>query len=149
MRVFDITKTQELEEYDLTKGRLMQDTLVKVIPEQLEQEEISHYITLAEFENGGKSVEKVIDKEYVPYTPEKEEVEEIQVYIEYTADELAKIQKEQEIAQIERWFNDYDRICIEHSRCQRLGLECHHNIDEWDSLAVQNATRLKELRTTI
>ena len=29
------------------------------------------------------------------------------------------------IAKLEQWFVEYDRICNEHARCQRLGIECH------------------------
>ncbi|HRF69894.1 MAG TPA: hypothetical protein PKV66_00525 [Candidatus Pelethenecus sp.] len=51
-----------------------------------------------------------------------------------------------EIAKIENWFSNYDRICVEHARCQRLGVECHHDIVELDKLALLNASRLKELK---
>lgn len=149
MKVFDITKTQELKEYDLTKGYLRKDTLVTILPEQQEQEEVFHYKTLAEFSNGGKSVEKVVDKEAVPYLPEREEVEDIQVYVEYTEAEIKEIKNQKEIRALEQWFTTYDRVCNEHMRCQRMGVDCHHNIEEWDSLAVQKAERLKVLKTFI
>ncbi len=146
MRVFDKTKSQELKEYDLEKGYLKNDILVKILPEQQEQEEISHFETLAEFPNGGKSVIKVIEKEGVPYLPEREEKEIINVYIEYTAEELQKIANKKEIVDIQKWFVEYDRICNEHARCQRMSIECHHNINEWDIQADKKARRLKELR---
>lgn len=52
------------------------------------------------------------------------------------------------IAKLEQWFVEYDRICNEHARCQRIGIECHHNIEEWDVQAVENAERLKSLRNS-
>lgn len=51
-----------------------------------------------------------------------------------------------EIKELEEWFVSYDRVCNEHARCQRLGIECHHNINEWDIQAVEKAERLKILR---
>ena len=92
MRVFDKTKTQELKEYDLEKGYLKKDILVKILPEQQQQDEVAHFETLAEFANGGKSVIKVIDKEAVPYLPKREFKEEIKIYVEYSTKELQKWQ---------------------------------------------------------
>lgn len=54
-----------------------------------------------------------------------------------------------EIYEIENWFIEYDKICNEHLRCQRLGIECHHNIIEWDNMAVEKAKKLNELRKKI
>lgn len=146
MRVFDKTKSQELKEYDLEKGYLKNDILVKILPEQQEQEEISHFETLAEFPNGGKSVIKVIEKEGVPYLPEREQKEIINVYIEYTAEELQKIANKKEIVELEQWFKKYYSVYNEHACCQRIGIECNHNIEEWDIQADKKARRLKELR---
>ncbi len=146
MRVFDKTKTQELKEYDLEKGYLKNDVLVKILPEQQEQKEISHFETLAEFPNGGKSVIKVIEKEGVPYLPEREEKEVINVYVEYTAEELQKIANKKEIVELEQWFKKYYSVYNEHACCQRIGIECNHNIEEWDIQADKKARRLKELR---
>ena len=63
-------------------------------------------------------------------------------------EEIQKIKNKIEMAKIEHWFVEYDRICNEHSRCQRLGIECHHNIEQWDVQAVENAERLKSLRNS-
>ena len=51
-----------------------------------------------------------------------------------------------EINEIENWLNDYDRICNEKMRCDRLGIECHHNMEELDSLALIKIARLNEIR---
>jgi len=69
-----------------------------------------------------------------------------QAYNEFLNKQNERMNSEKEIFEIENWFVEYDRICSEHARCQRLGVECHHNIEEWDTLAVQKAERLKELR---
>lgn len=50
---------------------------------------------------------------------------------------------------IEDWFVEYDRVCNEHLRCARLGKECHHNLAEWDKLAEEKASRVKEINELI
>lgn len=88
MKVYDVTKTKELAEYDLTLGYLKEDFIVHTLPEQKEQKEEWHYETIAEYKNGGKDVKKIIDKPFQPYLPEREEQEQIQVYVPYTDEEL-------------------------------------------------------------
>lgn len=72
--------------------------------------------------------------------------EEIQEYENSVAKFKQRNKVIEEISELEQWFVKYDRICNEHARCQRLGIECHHNINEWDVQAVEKAKRLKELR---
>ena len=50
------TKQLLLEECDLTKGQLIQDTLETIVPEKEEIAEEGHYETIAEYPNGGKDV---------------------------------------------------------------------------------------------
>ena len=69
MRVFNEDKTQELKEYDLNKGHLELDKLFVKHNEAVEEiKEQWHYETIAEYPNGGKDVEKIID---VPYQAPK------------------------------------------------------------------------------
>lgn len=90
MRVFNQDKTQELTAYDLNKGRLIDDTIKRIIPAVQGQEEVGHYETVAEYPNGGKDIEWVVDQPYIEAQPEREEVEEIQIYIPFTAEEQAQ-----------------------------------------------------------
>lgn len=90
MRVFNQNKTQELTTYDLSKGRLVGDTIKTIIPVIEGQEEVGHYETVAEYPNGGKDVAWVVDKPYIEAQPEREETEQIQVYIPFTAEEQAQ-----------------------------------------------------------
>lgn len=90
MKVYNENKTQVLTDYDLNKGYLKGDTLIHHIPEVKAVKEQSHYEVIAEYPNGGKEIEKVIDVEAVEGVPAHDEVEEIQVYIPYTEDELVK-----------------------------------------------------------
>ena len=52
-------------------------------------EEVSHYETLAEYPNGGKDVQKVVDVPGVEAKDAWDEEEQVQVYHLYTAEELA------------------------------------------------------------
>lgn len=103
MRVFNEDKTQELKEYDLNKGHLELDKLFirhhKAVEEIKEQ---WHYETIAEYPNGGKDVEKIID---VPYQAPQEafdEYEDIYVYIPYTDEELEELNKPSELEILKR-----------------------------------------------
>lgn len=52
-------------------------------------EEVSHYEILAEYPNGGKDVQKVVDVPGVEAKDAWDEEEQVQVYHLYTAEELA------------------------------------------------------------
>lgn len=93
MRVFNKDKTVELTEYDLERGYLVDDKLLvahheRVLPQNAEW----HYEVVKEYPNGGKVVEKVIDKPAVLPRDAYDEYEDIQVYIPYTEAELAEIE---------------------------------------------------------
>lgn len=100
MRVFDITKTRELTEYDLELGHLKNDSIVVHYPEVQAVEEQSHIEVLKEYPNGGKDVRTVVDVKGVDYQPAHEEVENILVYVPYTEEELK--QKELEKLRFQR-----------------------------------------------
>lgn len=87
MRVFNQEKTQELTIYDLTKGKLVDDTITTTIQAVQGQEEVGHYEVVATYSNGGQDVEWVVDKPYIEAQLEREEIEQIQVYIPFTAEE--------------------------------------------------------------
>ena len=103
MRVFNEDKTQELKEYDLNKGHLKLDKLFIRHHEAVEEiKEQWHYETVAEYPNGGKDVEKIID---VPYQAPQEafdEYEDIYVYIPYTYEELEELNKPSELEILKR-----------------------------------------------
>ena len=90
MRVFNQEKTQELTIYDLTKGKLVDDTITTTIQAVQGQEEVGHYEVVATYSNGGQDVEWIIDQPYIEAQPQREETEQIQVYIPFTAEEQAR-----------------------------------------------------------
>lgn len=91
MKVYDSTKTIELEEYDLDLGHLENDTLTihhKAVP-FIERK--VHYETIKEYPNGGKDVKEVVDVDGQQGKLAYDETEEILVYIPYTENELYEI----------------------------------------------------------
>lgn len=79
-----------IENPDLTLGWLKDDPEI-IHHEAVEAvEEVSHYVTIAEYPNGGKDVEKVIDTPGVEGKEAYDETVERQRYILYTAKELAE-----------------------------------------------------------
>ena len=55
----------------------------------------------------------------------------------------------EELRELEKWFEEYDKQVIQYQRSLRLGIEFDKNINELDEQAVVNAARIKELRTKI
>lgn len=93
MKVYNQDKTNILELYDLSKGYLKEDILITHYDEVKAVEEKGHYETIAEYPNGGKDVEWVVDVKGVEYKPARDEEEEILVYIPYTEEEILENKK--------------------------------------------------------
>lgn len=104
MRIFN-TDNIELIEPDLTKGRLVPEKRFVAHHEAiLEIPEVGHYNVIAEYPNGGKDVEWVID---IPGTPAQEawdEYEDILRFIPFTEAELAT----NRIAELKQKLQDTD-----------------------------------------
>lgn len=93
MKVYNQAKTQELQTYDLKKGYLKSDRILKSHHEATEEiAEVSHYETVAEYPNGGKDIKKVIDTPFTPAREAYDEYEDIRVYVPYTEKELARME---------------------------------------------------------
>ena len=88
MKIIDETGAV-VENPDLTLGYLVDDTEPVEHPAVEGVEEVSHYETVAEYPNGGRDVQKVIDRPGVQAQEEWVEKVPIQKYIRYTAEELA------------------------------------------------------------
>ena len=89
MKIID-SNGNPIEAPDLTKGYLKQETQTIHHDAVKAVEEVSHYETIAEYPNGGKDVRKVVDVPGVAAKEAYDEEVEVQRYILYTADELAK-----------------------------------------------------------
>ena len=89
MRILD-QQGNELETYDNTKGYLVNDKVLIAHHEEAVEEQ-GHFETIAEYPNGGKDVEWVVDKPGVEAAEAWDEYEDICRYIPYTAAELAEM----------------------------------------------------------
>lgn len=88
MKIID-SNGVEIANPDLTKGYLKPATQTIHHDAVAGVEEVSHYETLAEYPNGGKDVQKVVDVPGVEAKDAWDEEEQVQVYHLYTAEELA------------------------------------------------------------
>lgn len=91
MDVYNKNRTKKLDSYDLNKGYLKQDTLIIHHEAVEEVKEISHYITVTEYPNGGRDRRKIIDTPYIAAKPAYDEPQPILVYIPYTKKQLEEI----------------------------------------------------------
>lgn len=88
MKIIDINGNP-MENPDLSLGWLENKTQTIHHDAVAGVEEVSHYETLAEYPNGGKDVQKVVDVPGVEAKDAWDEEEQVQVYHLYTAEELA------------------------------------------------------------
>ena len=100
MKIIDDKTGLEIQNPDLTQGRLHDETEAVEHPAQEGVPELSHYETVAEYPNGGRDVRKVIDREGVPAQDAWTEQVPIQRYIRYTAEELAARKEAEQAAQL-------------------------------------------------
>lgn len=98
MKIIDETGAV-VENPDLTLGYLTTSTEEITHPAVEGVEEQWHWETVTEYPNGGKDVQKIVDRSGVPAQEEWVEQVPIQKYIRYTAEELAQREKEQQEAQ--------------------------------------------------
>ena len=101
MKIIDDKTGLEIQNPDLTQGRLRSETEAVEHPAQEGVPELSHYETVAEYPNGGKDVRKIVDRPGVQAQAAWTEQVPIRRYIRYTAEELAA-QKEERKKQAER-----------------------------------------------
>ena len=98
MKIIDETGAV-VENPDLTLGYLTDDTEEITHPAVEGVEEQWHWKTVTEYPNGGRDVQKIIDREGVPAQDAWTEQVPIQRYILYTAEELAEQEAERKKAE--------------------------------------------------
>ncbi len=128
MKVYNKDKTKILAEYDLEKGYLEKDTITVHVEAIEGVKEVFHYKVVAEYPNGGKDVEKVVDIPEVEAVPAYDKVEEIRIYIPYTEEQL-KEKAEEEYKQ-----NIHNKIRKKYSLNDELAIIRQKNVktDEFD-----------------
>ncbi len=98
MKIIDETGAV-IENPDLTLGYLKDDAEEIIHPAVEGVEEQWHWETVAEYPNGGKDVQKIVDRPGVQAQEEWVEKVPIQKYIRYTAEELAAQEEERKKAE--------------------------------------------------
>jgi len=127
MRVYNADKTQELTDYDLEKGHLIEDKIVSVHHEKIKGKTVDEqvlelqsqgvkidticgkkYKIVEEYSNGGKWVEEIKSIEPIEAY---DEYEYIKLYIPYTEEELLDIEKDKLRSWRAKCFEIIDRAC--------------------------------------
>ena len=98
MKILDETGAV-VENPDLTLGYLTTSTEEVTHPAVEGVEEQWHWETVTEYPNGGKDVQKIVDRPGVKAQEEWVEQVPVQRYIRYTAEELAAREKERQQAE--------------------------------------------------
>lgn len=110
MEIYNQNKTEILTEYDLTKGYLTTDYIDEIIPEVQAVQEQGHYVTIAEYPNGGKDVEWVVDVAGAEYQPERIEKVPITVYVPFTEEQLKQQQINTKINRLTELTKDLAQV---------------------------------------
>ena len=85
---------ERIENPDLTLGYLKPGTRVEHHEAVEGVTEVWHYETVAEYPNGGKDVQRVVDVPGVEEKPAWDEEIPIQIYVPYTQEELDRMEAE-------------------------------------------------------
>ena len=137
MRILD-SNNNELTTYDSSLGYLKNETITKHVPAVEGVEELFHYVTVREYPNGGKDVERVIDRKGVEAVPEHDEEEEIYRYVPYTEPELAAF----EISELKNYLTSTDYTVI---KCMERGLSVADTYPEVYQKREEARERINEL----
>ena len=137
MRILD-SNNNELTTYDSSLGYLKNETITKHIPAVEGVEELFHYVTVREYPNGGKDVERVIDRKGVEAVPEHDEEEEIYRYTLYTEEELAR----REISSLRQYLSETDWTVI---KCMETGVSLSSFYPEISQKRTAARNRINEL----
>ena len=159
MRVFNQDKTVEITDYDLTKGYLVDDEIATEHEAEIVHhpaveavEEQSHYEVIAEYPNGGKDVEKIIDVEAVEAKEAYDEIikeayderEPIQIYIPYTEEELKRMKAQRLHAELQNFLSDTDYAVI---KCGELKLDLETEYPGLSEKRAQARAKINELES--
>lgn len=101
MRIVDQNGNEMHEDaLDYDRGYLVEDSLFVCHHDAVEAvEEQGHWETIAEYPNGGKDVEWVVDVEVQQAAEAWDEYEDVLRFVLYTAEELAELEAERKRAE--------------------------------------------------
>jgi len=114
MKIYNKEKTQLLkeEEINCNLGHLEESTIHIHIDAVEGVEEQGHYKVIAEYPNGGKDVEWVVDVPGVEAVEEQDYDEDILIYVPYTEEELAVKNAEKRINELKGLLSSTDYKAI-------------------------------------
>lgn len=114
MKIYNEDETQELlyEDCDLLLGYFEDKTKTIMHSAIPGREEIGHYETIREYENGGKDVEWIVEIPGIEEQPAWEETVEYRVYILYTEEELKQNEYRNEYSYYQKLLSDTDYKAI-------------------------------------
>lgn len=138
MRILDASGVEYAENDELLKtGRLVQERINTVFHEAVESvEEVGHYETVAEYPNGGKDVEWVVDTPGQIARDAYWETEDILRFVSFTAQELAQ----RSIAELTAQLRSTDTAVLE----EMEGLLACSSLKELLSWLASAASELKD-----
>lgn len=111
----DKSEIYYLEDLDLNKGRLEVKTET-IHHEAIEEiEEISHYEIIAEYPNGGKDVERVIDQPGQQGRDAYDEIVEYQIWLPYTETDIRLKEIEEELKDFKEMLTNTDYQAIKYA----------------------------------
>ena len=148
MKIYLEDKKTIIENPDLTKGRIIDDTREITIEEIPFIKEEGHYITIKEYDNGGKDIEWVVDKPAQSYVPSRVEEEEIKVYKIYSKEELIEVAK----GKIRKEILKYKKLLIETDFYTMKFLEGALEEEEFNKRKIERAgyrLRINQLESEI
>ena len=102
MIYYDLDGNEIHGEPDLNNGWLREDSKILHHDAVAPVEEVWHYETVAEYPNGGREVRRVVDVPGVEARDAYDETVKIYVYIPYTEEELAEMERMSRQAMLER-----------------------------------------------
>lgn len=109
MKIYDKNNV-ELFEPDLSLGYLIEDRILIAHHEAIEAvAEEGHWETVAEYPNGGKDVDWIVDVPAVEAKEAWDEYEDILRYVLFTAEELAAIEEANNKPTLEQRITDLEQ----------------------------------------
>lgn len=143
-KIFNENKTKELssEDIDLELGYLENDILEVHHDAVQAQEEEGHYVTIAEYENGGKDVQWVVDKPKIEGKEAYVERLEIQVFKRYSEEELKRINDEKRLEALKKTLADTDYKAIKYA-------EGYYTEEEYQPIKEHRESLREQIRSII
>lgn len=107
MKIYNETKTEQIQDVDYSKGYLIPDKIFVQHHHAVEgREEKSHYEVIKTYSNGGKDVRKIIDEPAILPQDAYDEYEDIQVFIPYTEEELQRRKEREYPLLVEKYIRE-------------------------------------------